>query len=154
MLLGFGGFPGGSDGKESACNAGNPESTRKSWSRKSAGGRAWQSTPIFLPEEFPWTEKPGGPQSMGLQKVEQDWATNTYMPLRFSEVGWAWIWSFYYSWLQCRINFTCIAKLFFFRLFSLINYCRILNIVYWYGPLGYTPGPIPLSILYTTVYIC
>ena len=29
--------------------------------------RAWQPTPVFLPEESPWTEETGGLQSMGLQ---------------------------------------------------------------------------------------
>ena len=37
------GFPGGSDGKESACNAGV---------RKIAWRRKWQPTPVFLLEEF------------------------------------------------------------------------------------------------------
>ena len=37
--------------------------------------RAWQPTPVFLPEESPWTEVPGGLQSMGLQRVGHDWAT-------------------------------------------------------------------------------
>ena len=37
--------------------------------------RAWQSTPVFLPGESPWTEKPGGLQSMGPQRVGHDWAT-------------------------------------------------------------------------------
>ena len=27
--------------------------------------RAWQPTPVFLPEESPWTEEPGGLYSMG-----------------------------------------------------------------------------------------
>ena len=36
------GFPGDSDGKESACNAGDPGSP----------GREWQPTPGFLPGEF------------------------------------------------------------------------------------------------------
>ena len=27
---------------------------------------------IFLPEESPWTEEPGGLQSMGLQRVRYD----------------------------------------------------------------------------------
>ena len=27
--------------------------------------RAWQPTLVFLPEESPWTEEPGGLQSMG-----------------------------------------------------------------------------------------
>ena len=30
---------------------------------------------LFLPEESPWTEEPGGLQSMGLQKVGYNWAT-------------------------------------------------------------------------------
>ena len=28
--------------------------------------------PVFLPGEFPWTEEPGGPQSMGLQRVRHN----------------------------------------------------------------------------------
>ena len=27
---------------------------------------------------IPWTEKPGGPQSMGSQRIKHDWATNTH----------------------------------------------------------------------------
>ena len=34
--------------------------------------RAWQPPPVFLPGESPWTEEPGGVQSMGLQKVGHD----------------------------------------------------------------------------------
>ena len=45
-----GGFPVGSDGKESACNAGDlgliPESGR------SPGEGQWQPTPLFFPGEF------------------------------------------------------------------------------------------------------
>ena len=37
--------------------------------------RKWQLTPVSLPGESPWTEKPGGLQSMGLQRVRRDWAT-------------------------------------------------------------------------------
>ena len=37
--------------------------------------RAWQPTPVFLPGESPWTEKPGGLQSMGSRRVGHDWAT-------------------------------------------------------------------------------
>ena len=33
-------------------------------------------TPVFLPGESPWTEEPGGLQSMGSQRVGQDWASN------------------------------------------------------------------------------
>ena len=31
--------------------------------------------PVFLPGESPWTEEPGGLQSMGLQRAGRDWAT-------------------------------------------------------------------------------
>ena len=31
--------------------------------------RAWQTTPVFLPGESPWTEEPGGLQSMGSQRI-------------------------------------------------------------------------------------
>ena len=44
----FWGFPGGSEGKESACNAGNLDST---WVRKISWRREWQTTPVFLPGE-------------------------------------------------------------------------------------------------------
>ena len=33
--------------------------------------RAWQPSPVFLPGESPWTEEPGGLQSMGSQRVRQ-----------------------------------------------------------------------------------
>jgi len=51
----FLGFPGGSDRKESACNAGDLGSVP-------GFGRSpveWQPTLVFLPEESPWTEEPG-----------------------------------------------------------------------------------------------
>ena len=57
------GFPGGSVGKESACNGGDLDSIpglgRSFWRR------AWQSTPVFLPGEPPWTEESGKLQSIG-----------------------------------------------------------------------------------------
>ena len=66
-------FPGGSEGNESACNAGDsgliPGSGRSPWRRK------WQPTPVFLPRESPWTAEPGWLQSMGSQRIRHDWAT-------------------------------------------------------------------------------
>jgi len=59
---------GGSDGKESACNIGDLGSLSP-WVGKSPWRRAWQPTPVLLPGESPWTEKPGGLQSMGSQRV-------------------------------------------------------------------------------------
>ena len=63
------GFPGGSDHKESACNAGDlgsiPGSGRYSEKRMVTHSsiHAW---------EIPWTEEPSGLQSMGLQRVRHD----------------------------------------------------------------------------------
>ena len=41
----------------------------ETWVGKVPWRRAWQPTPVFLSGESPWTEKPGGLQSMGLQGV-------------------------------------------------------------------------------------
>ena len=40
--------------------------------------RAQQPIPIFLPGESPWTEEPGVLQSIGSQRVRQDWSDNTH----------------------------------------------------------------------------
>ena len=62
------GFPSSWDGKESASNAGD-----LGW--KMPWRRAWQPTPVFLHGESPWTEEPGGLQSMGLQRVRHNRTT-------------------------------------------------------------------------------
>ena len=68
------GFSDGSDGKESACNVGDLGSILGSG--KSAGeGMATHSS--ILARRIPWTEEPGRLQSMGLQRVEHDWAIKT-----------------------------------------------------------------------------
>ena len=73
------GFPGGSDGKESAYNAGDLGLILGlgPWRR------TWQPTPVFLPGESPCTEEPGGLQSMRSQRVRHNWVTkyskHTYM---------------------------------------------------------------------------
>ena len=43
----FKGFPGGSDGKESACIAGDPGSVP--WVGKNPWRRKWQPIPMFVP---------------------------------------------------------------------------------------------------------
>ena len=49
LVLNYMGFSGGSDGKESACKAGDLGSI-PGWER-SPGGRVWQPPPVFLPGE-------------------------------------------------------------------------------------------------------
>ena len=63
----FKGFPSGSDGKESACNAEDP-GRMPGWGRSPGEGNATHSSiPAW---EIPWTEKPGRLQSKGLQKSQ------------------------------------------------------------------------------------
>ena len=64
---GEGGFPGG---KEPACKCRRHKRHQfNPWAGKIPWKRAWQPTPVFLPGESPWTEEPGGLQSMGSQRV-------------------------------------------------------------------------------------
>ena len=67
-------FPGGSDGKESACNTEDLGSI-PGLGRSLEKGTATQTS--ILAWRIPWTEEPGRLQSMGLQRAEHDWATFT-----------------------------------------------------------------------------
>ena len=44
----------------------------ETWVEKIPWRRESQPTPVFLPGESPWTEEPGGLQSMGSQRVRHD----------------------------------------------------------------------------------
>ena len=68
------GFPGGPDGKEFACNAGDV-GLIPGWEDPLKKGMATHSS-IFA-WRTPWTEDSGGLQSMGLQRVRQNRETNT-----------------------------------------------------------------------------
>ena len=62
-------------GKESAYNVGD-------WGlilrlQRYPGEGSDKSAPVFLSGESPWTEEPGGLQSIGLQWVEHDWVTHS-----------------------------------------------------------------------------
>ena len=72
------GFPDGSLGKESTCNAGDTGD---------AGSVSGQDDPLeeemaihssILAWIIPWTKEPGVWQSMGSQRVRHNWATNTF----------------------------------------------------------------------------
>ena len=66
-------FPGGSEGKESACNAADSQSL--DWEDPLEEEIATHSS--ILVWKIRWTEDPGGLQSIGSQRVGHDWATNT-----------------------------------------------------------------------------
>ena len=59
---------GGSNGKESALNSGDQ-------SREDPLEKEIATHSSILAWKIPWTEEPGGLQSIGLQRVGHDWAT-------------------------------------------------------------------------------
>ena len=69
------GFPGGSDGKASACSAGDTGSI-PGLERSLEKEMATHSS--ILAWKIPWTEEPGGLQSLGSQRVGHDWATSLF----------------------------------------------------------------------------
>ena len=70
----FLGFPGGLDGKKSACNAGDWVWSLGQEDPLEEGMATHSSTVTW---RIPWTEKPGGLQSMRSQRVGHDRTTNT-----------------------------------------------------------------------------
>ena len=68
LFLEHSGFPGGSDDKEYACNAGDPGSILGHEDLEK--GMATHSR--ILAWRIPWTEQPGGLQCVGLQRVGHD----------------------------------------------------------------------------------
>ena len=68
------GFPDSSSGKESACNAEVSEDAGSIPESGRTPGWGIATHSSILAWEIPWTEKPGGLQCKGLQKVRHDWA--------------------------------------------------------------------------------
>ena len=64
------GFPGGSDSKESACGADSAWVQSLGWEGHMEKGMVTHSSIVAW--EIPWTEEPGGLQSMGSQRAGQD----------------------------------------------------------------------------------
>ena len=74
-------FPGGSDGKQSACNAGDPGLIP---GQEDALEKGMATHPNILAWRIPCTEEPGGLQSTGSQRIGHDRATNTFTFRPFS----------------------------------------------------------------------
>ena len=67
------GFPGGTSGKEPACQCRRHERCKfDPWVRKIPLEKGMATHTRILAWEIPWTEKPGGLQSMGSQRVRHD----------------------------------------------------------------------------------
>ena len=85
-LYSFLGFPSGSDDKESACSAGDLSSIPGS-GRSPGEENAYPFS--ILAWKIPWTEEPGGLQSMGSLGVRHDWATSLWL---FTFMHWSRKW--------------------------------------------------------------
>ena len=68
-------FPGGASGKYPTCQCRRHKRCGfDSCVRKILWRRKWKPTPEFLSEKPPWTEEPGGLQSIGLQRIWHNWS--------------------------------------------------------------------------------
>ena len=63
------GFPGGSNGKESACNE---ETQVRFLGREDPLEKGMETHSNIVSWRIPWTEEPGGLQSVGSQRVGHD----------------------------------------------------------------------------------
>ena len=68
------GFPGGSVVKESVCKAGDAGDSIRSMGWEDLLGASMATHSSILAWDIPRTEKPGGLQSIGLQRVGHGWA--------------------------------------------------------------------------------
>ena len=80
------GFPGGSDGKESACNAGDPGSIP---GQEGPMKKDMETHSSILAWRIPWKEEIGGGlQSIGSQRVGYNSATNTHTHIHTQNRSW------------------------------------------------------------------
>ena len=107
MLLG--GFPGGASSKERVCQSRRRKTQVQSlgWEDPLEEGLATHSSLVAW--RIPWTEEPGRLQSMGSQRVRNNWVTNTQSYLTEGEgdrgTGWFSTYSKAFSprwWLMTR----------------------------------------------------
>ena len=85
--LQYSGFPGGSDGKESTCKAGD-QVRSLGWEDTLEKGIVPCSS--ILAWRIPWTEEPGGLQSVGSQRIGHNLASKQQqqrVPLQLVEVS-------------------------------------------------------------------
>ena len=71
-------FPGGSDSKEYICNQ---ETWLWSLGQEDSLEKGMAPYSSILAWRIPWTEEPGGLESKGLQRVVDDWGTNTLVSM-------------------------------------------------------------------------
>ena len=67
--------------------------------------RAWQPTPVFLPGESPWAEKPDGLQSIGSRRV------------RSTEATWC-------AWMHIRVSLSLSLYIYIYYIYNLLVYAQ------------------------------
>ena len=72
------GFSGGTNGKESTCNAGDKEMHVLSLGWEDPLEKEMATCSSILAWKIPWTEEPDRLQSMGLQRVRHAWAQHRH----------------------------------------------------------------------------
>ena len=93
------GCPGGTNGKEPACQSRRHKRCGLDpWVWKSPWRRAWQPTPVFLPGESLWAEESDVQQSIGSQRVRHDWSDLAHACTIST------IWLF---WIECQSILYC-----------------------------------------------
>ena len=82
-------FPGGSDGKESVCNAG---ARVLSLGQEDPLEKGMATHSSIIAWRIPWTEEPGGLQSRASHGVRHAWVANTFIlhTLLFYHGLWGW----------------------------------------------------------------
>ena len=72
------GLPWWLSGSQTACSAGDIGDVGLIPGSGRSPKEAMATPSSILVRKTPWTQEPGGPQSMGLQRVKHNWATNTH----------------------------------------------------------------------------
>ena len=72
------GFPGGSDGKESACNAADPGSIPELGRFPGEENGSYLENSSILALRIPWTEEPGRLRPWGRKELDTTEVTNTF----------------------------------------------------------------------------
>ena len=145
------GFPGSSDSRESTCNVGDL-GLPLGWEDLLEEGTAMHSS--ILAWRIPWTEEPGGLQSMGLQRVGHDWVTKhstaIAIVLHKRQLCEAQVWIFLLKLSFCAL---CIKS------FSVVFWCvrpsmESLALWKWRKPSEYWHGTIELQAYSSCNAVC
>ena len=72
-------FPGGTSGKELSANAGDTRDAGSILGQEDPLEKGMATHSSILAWRNPWTEEPGGLQSMGSQRVRHDWSSWAHM---------------------------------------------------------------------------